>query len=131
MLGRQSWYLTSPGSHLFPFSSSAAAAAAAAAVVKAILFLCEVDNIGYEVGLSERLRSRVERHGRLEIGDAEADALVRTKAVHVVVLVVACVGTHVCMQASLALHYQSVLHYAMGPIAVSGQNHSRADEWRS
>jgi hypothetical protein len=39
------------------------------------------------VGLSERVRTRVEEFGRVKLRDTEAAALVRSKAVHVVVLV--------------------------------------------
>lgn len=53
----------------------------------AILFLCNIDNVAYAVGLSERLRTRVEQFGHVELEDAEADALVRAKAVHVVLIV--------------------------------------------
>ena len=35
------------------------------------------------MGLSERVRTRVEEFGRVELRDAEAAALVRSKAVHV------------------------------------------------
>ena len=53
----------------------------------ACLFLCEIDNIAYSIGLSERLRAKVEELGRVTLGDAEASALVQTKAVHVFMLV--------------------------------------------
>jgi hypothetical protein len=49
----------------------------------------QIDNAAYAVGLSERVRTRVEEFGRVELRDAEAAALVRSKAVHVVLLVVA------------------------------------------
>ena len=39
--------------------------------------------------LSERVRSRVEDVGRVELTDAEAVAFVRTKVVHLVFLVIA------------------------------------------
>jgi hypothetical protein len=55
----------------------------------AVLFLCEIDNITYAVLLSERVRSRAEASGmRVEIGDAEAVALARTKVVHVALITV-------------------------------------------
>ena len=59
----------------------------------AILFLCDIDNIAYDHGLSEHVRMRVEERGRVDLGAAEAEALVRTKAVHVglIVLLVPCV----------------------------------------
>jgi hypothetical protein len=49
----------------------------------------QIDNAAYmyAVGLSERVRTRVEEFGRVELRDAEAAALVRSKAVHVALLV--------------------------------------------
>ena len=49
----------------------------------------QIDNVAYTVGLSERVRTRVEEFGRVELRDVEAVALVRSKVVHVVLLVVA------------------------------------------
>ena len=43
----------------------------------------QIDNAAYAVGLSERVRTRVEEFGRVELRDAEAAVLVRSKAVHV------------------------------------------------
>ena len=47
----------------------------------------QIDNAAYAVGLSERVRTRVEEFGRVELRDIEAMALVQSKAVHVVLLV--------------------------------------------
>eukprot|EP01045_Picozoa_sp_COSAG04_P004037 COSAG04_NODE_171_length_21611_cov_4.302808_11_plen_483_part_00 len=58
----------------------------------AILFLCDIDNIAFTLVLGERVRARMENEGRVELGDAEASALARTKAVHVLLLVVAVLG---------------------------------------
>ena len=55
----------------------------------AVLFLCEIDNLLYAILLPERERARVEVEGRVELGEAEAAALMRSKAVHVAVLVAA------------------------------------------
>ena len=55
----------------------------------AVLFLCEIDNLLYAILLPERERARVEVEGRVELGEAEAAALMRTKVVHVAVLVAA------------------------------------------
>ena len=58
-----------------------------------MLFLCEIDNITYEILLGEKVRSRAEASGmRVEIGDAEAVSLARTKAVHVALITVAVPG---------------------------------------
>ena len=53
----------------------------------AILFLCEIDDITFALGLSERVRARVEDAGRVELADVEAGALARTKATHVLLIV--------------------------------------------
>merc|ERR1712093_665666 len=58
----------------------------------AILFLCDIDNIAFDLVLGERVRARVEDAGHVELEDAEAAALARTKAVHVVLLVLAVLG---------------------------------------
>ena len=55
----------------------------------AVLFLCEIDNLLYAILLPERERARVEVEGRLELSESEAVALMRSKAVHVVLLVIA------------------------------------------
>ena len=52
----------------------------------AVLFLCDIDNITYDRLMSERVRSRIEERGRVEIDDAEAQALSRSKAVHAFLL---------------------------------------------
>ena len=54
----------------------------------AILFLCDIDNMAYDRGLGEEVRMRVEESGRVDLGEAEATALVLTKAVHVGLIVV-------------------------------------------
>jgi hypothetical protein len=54
-----------------------------------VLFLCEIDNLLYAILLPERERARVEVEGRVELGEAEAAALMRSKAVHVLLLVAA------------------------------------------
>ena len=58
----------------------------------AILFLCDIDNIFFDLALGERVRARVEDAGRVELEDAEASALARTKAVHVALLVLSVLG---------------------------------------
>jgi hypothetical protein len=55
--------------------------------------LPQIDNVAYAVGLSERVRTRVEEFGRVELRDAEAAALVRSKAVHVALIVGAVLAT--------------------------------------
>ena len=50
--------------------------------------MCEIDNIAWNVGVSEGVRSRVEDRGRVEMTAAEQVSLVRTKMVHVTLLIV-------------------------------------------
>ena len=55
----------------------------------AMLFMCEIDNIAYAVGLSESARARVEAVGRVELGEKERGALARLKSSHTVLVVAA------------------------------------------
>ena len=48
--------------------------------------MLQIDNTAYAVGRSERVRTRVEEFGRVQLRDAEAAALVRSKAVHMTLL---------------------------------------------
>ena len=54
----------------------------------AILFLADLDNIVFELGLSERWRSRMEEAGRVELTEAEARGLARTKVSHALLLTI-------------------------------------------
>ena len=45
----------------------------------AVPFRCDINNIAFALGLSERARAQMESAGRFELGDLR----VRTKAVHV------------------------------------------------
>ena len=63
-----------------------------ARAISAILFMCEIDNFCYAVGLSERVRSRVESVGHIELSSEDAAALVRMKTTHVSVLTCSVVG---------------------------------------
>jgi hypothetical protein len=53
----------------------------------AILFLTEIDNAAYSVGMSERVHTRIEQFGRVKMTDSEAVALALSKEVHVVSVV--------------------------------------------
>ena len=54
----------------------------------AVSLLREVDNIACSVGLSEHVRARVEQAGRVvDLDDIETALLVRTKAVHIGMIV--------------------------------------------
>jgi hypothetical protein len=53
----------------------------------------QIDNIVYFIGLSERVRSRIEDAGRVRLTDAEVVALVRMKVVHVGFFVLTILGS--------------------------------------
>jgi len=81
----------------------------------AILFLCDIDNITFDLALGERVRARVEDAGHVELDDAEASALARTKAVHVALLVLAVLGA--VWSGSLAAFLLSFLAFLLGGVA--------------
>ena len=58
----------------------------------AILFLLDVDNMTFDYALPEKLRAVVEEFGHVELNQVQADALARTKQVHIVLVVVAVCG---------------------------------------
>jgi hypothetical protein len=51
-----------------------------------VLFLVELDNIFYAIGLSERVRARVETYGRVELQESEAKSLTFSKTSHTVII---------------------------------------------
>ena len=53
----------------------------------AIIFMCEIDNLCYHYGLPERTRSRVEDAGRVDLDDAEAEGMARSKDGHIFTIV--------------------------------------------
>eukprot|EP01043_Picozoa_sp_COSAG02_P060381 COSAG02_NODE_7878_length_2806_cov_7.132989_1_plen_486_part_00 len=58
----------------------------------AILFLCDIDNIAFALALGERMRARVEAVAPVEMDDAEACAMARTKVVHLALIVLTVLG---------------------------------------
>ena len=58
----------------------------------AVLFILDVDNLTFEFLLSEKLRSAVEKRGQIELDDAQAASLARTKLVHSVLIMVEVIG---------------------------------------
>ena len=53
----------------------------------ALLFLTEIDNLAYALGLSEQARKRVEVDGRVELGEEATALLLRSKIAHMVAIV--------------------------------------------
>ena len=82
----------------------------------AILFLCDIDNIAFDLVLGERVRARVEDAGRVELDDAEASALARTKAVHVALIVLAVHGA-VWLGSLEAAFFLPFLAFLLGGVA--------------
>jgi len=82
----------------------------------AILFLCDIDNIAFDLALGERVRARVEDAGRVKLDDAELSALARTKAVHVVLIVLVVSSLMVFGPAGTFL---SLLVFPLGGVAAA------------
>ena len=82
----------------------------------AIIFVTEIDNVAYEVGLAERLRTRVEVAGRVVLDEAELSALSRTKTIHIVLIVIAIITT-VAQRSFNALWWTVHLAYLIGGVA--------------
>ena len=53
----------------------------------ALLFLTEIDNLAYALGLSEQARKRMEVEGRVELGEEATALLLRSKIAHMVAIV--------------------------------------------
>lgn len=53
----------------------------------ALLFLTEIDNMAYALGLSEQARKQVEVKGRVELGEEATALLLRSKIAHMVAIV--------------------------------------------
>ena len=78
----------------------------------AVLFLCEIDNLLYTILLPEREQARLEVEGRVELGEVEAAALMRSKVMHVVVVaaVVPC---------AVVLRSRTLSHFAFYVVGVT------------
>ena len=53
----------------------------------ALLFLTEIDNMAYALGLREQARKQVEVKGRVELGEEATALLLRSKIAHMVAIV--------------------------------------------
>jgi hypothetical protein len=54
----------------------------------AILFICEIDNLSFHLGLSETAKARVEETGRITLTPLEARTLAMTKPLQVTFIMV-------------------------------------------
>lgn len=52
----------------------------------ALLFLTEVDNVAYALGISERVRALVEVDGRVELSESDIVWLTRSKVAHMIAI---------------------------------------------
>lgn len=93
----------------------------------ALLFICDIDNIAFKFGLSERMRARVEEAGRVDLSDVEAFFLARTKIVHVLLITVCLLAIIVGhMYELLQLEGTTLLVFWVGGIIEAVQT----TEWR-
>ena len=87
----------------------------------AIVFVTEIDNIAYEVGLGERVRTRMEIAGHMSLSEQELTALTRTKAVHIVLIILSIFATVVSKDFN-ARFVIVPLGYLLGGVAESLNN---------
>ena len=59
----------------------------------AILFLMDIDNQTFDFALPEAVRSLVEESGHVELSDAQAAGLARTKPIHIFLIVATVLGS--------------------------------------
>ena len=89
----------------------------------AMLFLCDIDNVAFQLGLSEKLRSRVESAGRITLTEDNITAIARSKAVHAALIVI-CVLGWVLLCGEMATNGGFGLHLITGipflPFAIGG-----------
>ena len=52
-----------------------------------MLFICELDNVAFAVGLPEHIRSRVERVGCVELNATDIEVIAWSKTVHLVLVI--------------------------------------------
>ena len=95
----------------------------------AVLFITEVDNLSFQLGLSEREKERVDTYGYVVLTDIEARQLSRTKALCVVITVVFTLwlvsnGASVATIISAAL---SALGFKLSELATTYQQKSRKE----
>ena len=86
----------------------------------AIVFILEIDNAIFTLGIAERLRARVETNGRVQLSEEEAEMFARTKPLHVCLVVAYLVGSAVAVSELFESVGTSVLllaTFAFGPHA--------------
>ena len=54
----------------------------------AILFITEIDNVFFAIGLPEKMRVRVEAEGHVDLGEQDLRRLARSKIIHVITIVI-------------------------------------------
>jgi hypothetical protein len=59
----------------------------------ALLFIIDVDNLTYELGMPEKWRARIETRGRIQLSDAAADTLAKTRIIHALLVVLCILGS--------------------------------------
>ena len=94
----------------------------------AIIFLMEIDNITYHVGLGELQKARVESVGRVVLSDAEAKNLAWLKVMYVPVTVVSVLSSVATMDAFLGFAVTSLLGGLLAPAATIIVRHRQRDD---
>lgn len=85
----------------------------------ALLFLTDIDNVAYGLGLSERVRDRVEVAGRVELSESDLTWLVRAKIAHMVAIVVG-INAGVTTRSTAGLYWVVGFYWLAGLVASIG-----------
>eukprot|EP01046_Picozoa_sp_COSAG06_P013605 COSAG06_NODE_827_length_12062_cov_46.356182_3_plen_147_part_00 len=99
-------------------------------------------NVFYQFVLPERVRARIEEVGRVELSDKEANAIVKTKLIHVVMIVLGCLSavrlagwsadnrSQVSLLFYLSMFLLIGLFWIAGILEAFGEGLSKQDIWR-
>eukprot|EP01052_Picozoa_sp_SAG31_P030273 SAG31_NODE_3091_length_4683_cov_47.153578_7_plen_156_part_00 len=93
-----------------------------------VLTHCLCSNLAYAIGLSERVRRRVEAFGLVELGDAEASALQSSKVEHLGLLIMVVPSCARFMNPWLVLVLPGAIVFGLGGVAEAVRSGSSAGE---
>jgi hypothetical protein len=94
----------------------------------AIIFLVEIDNISYHVGLGELQKARVESVGRVVLSDAEAKNLAWLKVMYVPITLVSVLTSVAMMDAFLGLFITLFMGGLVAPAATTIVRHQQQED---
>jgi hypothetical protein len=94
----------------------------------AIIFLVEIDNISYHVGLGELQKARVESVGRVVLSDTEAKNLAWLKVMYVPITLVCVISSVATMDAFLGGGFTLLMGGLVAPAATTIVRHQQRED---